>query len=556
MSDTKLDDIGDEAVSNDSGNPSLADAIAIRFGRRDLLLGALSAGLAGALPAGGAEAADDGKSTFDFHEIEAKVSASHEVSDGYEVQVLLRWGDPLFPDMPAFDPLALTPAEQTRRFGYNNDFVGYLPVDGSSRHGLLVVNHEYTNEELMFPGVPEQSSTGFEETTKRMVAVEMAAHGGSVVEIRREGELWAPVLGSRYTRRITAETPMELTGPAAGSPRLATSADPAGRRVLGMINNCSGGVTPWGTWLSGEENIHYYFEGRVPPEHREFANHRRYGLPMPVFAWHRHHTRFVVPKEPHEPNRFGWVVEIDPFDPTSTPKKRTALGRMKHEGAAGALTADGRYVVFLGDDERFEYVYRFVTSQKVDRANPAANRDILDVGTLSVARYDADGTGRWLPLVHGTGPLTEQNGFASQADVLIETRRAADLLGATKMDRPEDIEANPKTGRVYVMLTNNSQRKPEQVGGPHPRAKNEHGHVVELIPPGVQTTLTPGQENRPGYMPLEDYADAVFAQFQQQPTPREILVDQSRFLRDAEREGRYDDTFRKLNEQARAARAA
>ena len=480
-----MNDPIDDDASNDSTNPSLADAIAARFGRRDFLQGVLAAGLVSTLPTDAAKAMDNTNSAFGFSEIEAKVSASHEVSAGYEVQVLLRWGDPLFPDMPAFDPLELSPQGQTRRFGYNNDFVGYLPVEGSSRHGLLVVNHEYTNEELMFPGVPEQSSTGFEETTKRMVAIEMAAHGGSVVEIKREGARWEPVLGSRYTRRITAETPMELTGPAAGSPRLATSADPAGRHVLGMINNCSGGVTPWGTWLSGEENIHYYFEGRVPPEHREFANHRRYGLPLPVFAWHRHHARFVVPKEPHEPNRFGWVVEIDPFDATSTPKKRTALGRMKHEGAAGALTADGRYVVYLGDDERFEYVYRFVTSATVDRQNPAANRDILDSGTLAVARYDADGAGRWLPLVHGTGPLTEQNGFASQADVLIETRRAADLLGATKMDRPEDIEANPKTGRVYVMLTNNTRRKPDEVNAANPRPNNAFGHVVEMIPDGA-----------------------------------------------------------------------
>ena len=484
MSDGILDRDGDEEVSNHSANPTLAEAIEIRFGRRDLLRGGLAAGLAAALPASSAKAAGDDKFAFQFDEIEAKVSASHEVSQGYDVQILLRWGDALFADMPAFDPLTLSAADQARRFGYNNDFVGYLPIGGSSRHGLLVVNHEYTNEELMFPGIPEQSSTGFEETTKRMVAVEMAAHGGAVVEIRREDDGWRPVLGSRYTRRITAETPMELTGPAAGSPRLATSADPAGRRVLGMVNNCSGGVTPWGTWLSGEENFHYYFEGRVPPKDREAHNHGRYGLARPLFGWHRHHERFRIPGEPNEPNRFGWVVEIDPFDPSSTPKKRTALGRMKHEGAAGALTRDGRYVVYLGDDERFEYVYRFVTEAKVDLANAAANRDILDDGTLSVARYDADGTGRWLPLVHDTGPLKYENGFSSQADVLIETRRAADFLGATKMDRPEDIEANPKTGRVYVMLTNNSRRTIDQVNAANPRPNNAFGHVVEMIPDG------------------------------------------------------------------------
>jgi secreted PhoX family phosphatase len=474
---------GDDESSNRSSNPTLQDAMAIRFGRRGFLIGAAAGAAALALGEGASAAA--GSPAFTFEEIEATVSPSHAAPPGYDVQVLLRWGDPLFPDMPPFDPLAQSAADQERRFGYNNDYVGYLPIDGSSRHGLLVVNHEYTNEELMFPNMPEQSSEGdFAETTRRIAAIELAAHGGTVVEIRRGEAGWEPVLGSRYTRRITAETPMELTGPAAGSPRLATSADPDGRRVLGMVNNCSGGLTPWGTWLSGEENFHYYFEGRPAPEHREFGNHRRYGLAKAHYGWHRHHERFVIPREPNEPNRFGWVVEIDPFDPSSTPKKRTSLGRMKHEGAAGALTSDGRYTVYLGDDERFEYVYRFVTDAKVDVANPAANRDILDRGTLSVARYDADGSGRWLPLVQGEGPLTEANGFASQADVLIETRRAADLLGATKMDRPEDIEASPASGRVYVMLTNNSRRSVEQVNAANPRPNNAFGHVVEMIPDG------------------------------------------------------------------------
>nr|WP_166652432.1 PhoX family phosphatase [Enterovirga rhinocerotis] len=476
---------GDEAdaPANASSNATFEDILGQRVGRRGFLTGALLAAVGAGLPSEAEAAAEP---AFAFDEIEATVTADHAVADGYDARVLLRWGDPLFPDMTPFDPLRLTAEEQERRFGYNNDYVGYLPIDGSSRHGLLVVNHEYTNEELMFRGLGGEAKREdrLAKITPEMNSVQMAAHGGAVVEIRRSEQGWEPVLDSRFNRRITARTPMDITGPAAGSPRLSTSADPGGRRVLGMINNCSGGMTPWGTWLSGEENFHFYFDGRVAPDHREAANHRRYGLSRAHYAWSRLDPRFDVPTEPNEANRFGWVVEIDPLDPTSIPKKRTALGRMKHEGAAGAFTADGRYCVYLGDDERYEYVYRFVSEDRVDPKNPAANRDILDRGILSVARFDADGTGIWLPLVHGEGPLTEANGFASQADVLIDTRRAADLLGPTKMDRPEDIEANPRTGRVYVLMTNNSRRKAEEVNAANPRPLNAFGHIIEMIPDG------------------------------------------------------------------------
>ena len=478
---------------NPSDNPTLGEVVAARFRRRDVLKGALGvAAIAAtvsplALAVAERARAQNG-SRFVFKEVAAGVDEHHYVAEGYDAQVLIRWGDPVLPGAPAFDPYRQSAAAQKRQFGYNNDYLGYFPMPGAanpSRHGLLVVNHEYTNEELMFPELGRQDThaAGFAKMTKELVDIEMAAHGGSVIEIKRENGTWRVVEGSPYARRIDADTAMEITGPAAGHPRMRTAADPSGRRVHGMLNNCAGGRTPWGTWLTCEENFHGYFWGLLPDDHPEAENHKRYGVPGNWYAWGMWYDRFDVVKEPNEANRFGWVVEIDPMDPASTPKKRTALGRIKHEGAAGIVNRDGRYVIYTGDDERFEYVYRFVTEGRVDPANKAANADLLDAGTLSVARFNADGSVDWLPLVHGQGPLTAENGFHSQADVLIETRRAADLLGTTKMDRPEDVEANPITNRVYVILTNNNRRRADQVDAANPRPDNRFGHIIEMTPP-------------------------------------------------------------------------
>lgn len=492
VSRSKAFEEAENQSTNSSSNATMGDIISRRFARRDLLKGVLATTAIAAtvsplalLAARGAYAASTGR--FDFSEIAAGVDHTHHVAEGYDADILLRWGEPLFDDAPDFDPLNQTPQSQARQFGYNNDYLGYLSLDGAGDHGLLCVNHEYTNEELMFPGLGMQDGrdVNFAGMTKDLADIEMMAHGGTVVEIVRANGKWSFIKGSSYNRRITAETEMDITGPAAGHERMKTSADPSGTKVCGMLNNCAGGMTPWGTWVTCEENTNGYFWGELGDEHVNAAGFKRYGIPGKWYAWGKFHDRFDINKEPNEAHRFGWVVEIDPVDPSSMPKKRTALGRMKHEGAAMVVNKDGRVVVYMGDDERFDYVYRFVTAGTFNPDEPAANRDLLDSGMLSVARFNENGTMSWLPLVQGEGPLTADNGFASQGDVVIEARRAADLLGATKMDRPEDVEANPQTGKVYVMLTNNSKRKSNDLNPANPRPENRFGHIVELITPDM-----------------------------------------------------------------------
>ena len=465
--------------------PTFASIVEARLSRREALkaMGATTAVAAfgGALtvssePAG----ADAGGLTF--KELAKTNDSTHHVAEGYEVRVLIRWGDPVLPGAPRFDPANLTAAAQEKQFGYNCDFIGFLPIPmpgGDSRSGLLCVNHEYTIPDLMFPDYKA------DEATKEQVEVELAAHGHSVVEISNVSGVWELAPDSPRNRRLSMlSTVVAISGPAAGSDRLKTTSDPTGTQVIGTLNCCSGGTTPWGTILIGEENIHQYFSGD-PAKGPEAANHARLGIKgKPEYPWGRFFERFDVEKEPNEPNRFGWVVELDPFEPASTPTKRSALGRFKHEAATCVVNKDGRVVVYTGDDERFEHVYRFITQGRYRDDDRAANWGLLDTGILSVAKFDADGSLAWLPLIHGQGPLTEENGFKSQADVLIEARRAADLLGATRMDRPEDIETNPVTGRVYVILTNNAKREPDQVDAANPRGPNNYGHIVELAPPG------------------------------------------------------------------------
>ncbi|UFN50319.1 PhoX family phosphatase [Roseomonas sp. OT10] len=502
MPDTRIPASRPPEIEDIGSNPAPSDTIGEIIGRRlnrRAALGGLFGTAAAMLLAEGltdpaqaqrpaASGPSAGGSTLGFTGLPHAGGERDAVPEGYEIQTVLRWGDPILGDAPAFDPHRQNAESQAQQFGYNNDYLDFFPLpkgERSGTHGLLVVNHEYTNTNLMFPGIGEGAGARL-RTTREQALTEIAAHGLSVVEVSLRDGQWTYHRDSRWNRRITGTTPMRVSGPAAGHPRLRTSADPTGRYVLGTLNNCAGGNTPWGTVLTAEENFNQYFGGEAAETGTQRETYRRYGIARDaVYAWGRHVERFDLDKEPNEPNRFGWIVEFDPYDPDAVPVKRTALGRFKHEGCTHAISADGRVVIYSGDDERFDYVYKFVTARPWDPQDLAANRDLLDEGTLYVARFHDDGRMEWLPLVHGQGPLTEANGFAGQAEVLIETRRAADLLGATPMDRPEDVEANPVNGRVYVMLTNNTSRRADRLDAVNPRAANAHGHVVEMIPPVV-----------------------------------------------------------------------
>ena len=474
-------------VSNDSGNSSFAE---VCLARRRLLQGggaAIATSIVG-IPmsltflADRATAADPAHSAAPgFASIAVSAEDTVRLPPGYIASVLYAWGDPVS-DGPAFKPDAANTAdEQALQAGMHHDGMHFFPFwefggvapAASSEHGLLAVNHEYTDDGLLH-------TDGMKTWTAEKVRKSQAAHGVSIVEIRKRDNEWRVVRPSRYGRRITANTPIALTGPAAGAPLMRTGQDPEGRTVRGTVNNCAMGVTPWGTYLTCEENWNGYFAntGGTPTDLE-----KRYGIDNrgAGYRWHEHDQRFNTSLQPNEPHRFGWVVEIDPFDPTGMPVKHTALGRIKHEGATTTMAADNRVVVYMGDDERFEYIYKFVSSKPCDPLDPAANRRVLDEGTLYVARFDADGSGAWLPLVHGKNGLTAANGFADQAEVLIKTRLAADKVGATKMDRPEWIAIHPRSKEVYCTLTNNSQRgaagKPA-TDAANPRPANIFGHII------------------------------------------------------------------------------
>ena len=479
-----MSQIDDGIVSNHSSNPTFEEITRARFSRRGVIKGGLAAVagasaltgadvLSRALPVsasggyGGGDGHHDGSPhapLLGFEGIDVSSVDTVTIAPGYTATVLIAWGDPVS-DGPAFQHDASNSAEdQARQWGMHNDGVVYFPINGSKR-GLIVQNHEYTDDVLLF-------TDGNANWTAEKTAKSQNAHGVGIIEVRDRGPHgWEVVRPSAYARRITAQTPIAISGPAAGHDLLVTSADPSGASVLGTINNCAMGYTPWGTYLACEENFNGYFRKTAAANQIE----GRYGINASGagYLWHTTDTRFNVDVEPNEPNRFGWVVEIDPFQPDSTPIKRTALGRLKHEGAWVQEARDGRVVVYMGDDQQNEYIYRYVSA---DTWKQMLRQGVspLDEGTLYVARFDADGTGEWLPLTPDNPALA---GW-SLADITINTRTAADLAGATKMDRPEWIDTYPDSLMAVATLTNNSSRTAANVDAANPRPSNVYGHII------------------------------------------------------------------------------
>lgn len=487
----------DELVSNGSSNNAFSELIESRASRRQVLAGGASLGAAGLFTGFFAPLAEAAKppalpkkaTALGFKSAPFSMADSVSIPEGYSGQVINAWGEPvgIKGQLPAFKQDASnSAAEQTVQTGMHHDGMRFFPLplgSTSSKHGLLCTNHEYVDPGLL---TPDGNKTMDEAKLKKA----LAAVGVSVVEVamQKDGG-WQVIRPSQYARRITAETPIAISGPAAGHALLQTEADPSGREVLGTLQNCANGWTPWGTYLTCEENFDLHFVDNSQKSDQDF-NVSRYGVGAEekIYKWADVDFRWDRQINPNEINRFGWVVEIDPYDPKAKPVKRTALGRFKHEGATPALTKDGRLAIYMGDDQRFEYIYKFVSKNKVNVKNRKANRDLLDEGVLYVARFNADGSGQWLELTHGKNGLDESKGFANQAELLIKTRLAADVVGATKMDRPEWIAVNPHNqGELYCTLTNNKDRgaagKPG-VDAANPRKNNLFGHIMHWLEAG------------------------------------------------------------------------
>ncbi|QTP56180.1 PhoX family phosphatase [Billgrantia sulfidoxydans] len=492
---------GDEPASNTSPTPYFGDVLDARMSRRTLLRGSLAAAVAGAmassLPFGRALAAGSAAPSLGFQAIPVSTADSVVVPAGYRVQTFIPWGTPISGSLPTFS-LEASGEDQAHQVGSHHDGMHFFPLEDSSRDGLLVLNHEYVEPRFLHAAAQGLAldSEGFpqHEDGSRdadQVRKELNAHGVSVVRVRQADDGQWQVVEDERNRRITGLTPMRLAGPVAGTEHVVTKYSPDGSMTRGTLNNCSHGVTPWNTYLAAEENWSGYFANEDTEIDRRQA---RFGIQTRSegrYQWHRAEggadefvrfdatSRGASPREDYrnEPHTFGYMTEIDPHDPDSTPVKRTHLGRFAHEGVIFAPAVEGQPVVcYSGDDARFEYIYKFVSARPYQAAN--ADGSLLDEGTLYVARFNDDGSGEWLALAPGENGLTPGNGFADLADILVNTRSAADQVGATKMDRPEWGAVDPATGQVYFTLTNNTRRSEEQRNAANPRAENHFGHII------------------------------------------------------------------------------
>lgn len=489
--DTDTDTDPDARSSNPSSNRAFTEVLGARISRRSVLGGSIGAAVgflggmalledaatAATSPAHGNGNGNGRGRLLGFGAVPVSADDAFVVPPGYTAEVLVPWGTPLQGSGPAWKPDGSnTAAEQEQQVGSHHDGMHFFPLEHDrrgTRRGLLAINHEYVDQIIAYPD-------GGAVVTPDKVAKALAAHGVTIVEIALVDGSWQRQ-DSPYNRRVTGATPVGFAGPVpADHPALQANEAP-----LGTLNDCAHGVTPWGTYLACEENWNGYF-GTTVADFAPTAAEARYGLDAvgAGYRWYEVDPRFDLVANRNEPNRFGWVVEIDPFDPASTPVKRTALGRLKHEGA-WVTESRNRVVVYMGDDQDKEYIYKFVGREPWRRAQ-SRGRSPLDDGTLYVARFNDDGSGDWVPLVHGAGNITVGNGFADQADVLLRTREAADVVGATKLDRPEWIAEHPGTGDLYVTLTNGSSG----TNAPNPRLPNPYGHILRWTERGGDKTGT------------------------------------------------------------------
>lgn len=479
--DLSFDEI-DELISPRAEETDFDRVVDKALSRRGFLGGVMTFGLGSFLVGTtaltrDAQAAGHGShDRFGFSQIAANSEDTITVPEGFEWEQVVTWGDPLFSATPAFDEATRgTAASQAGAFGDNNDGMSIFTKDGRT---VMAINNEYTNRKILWGNNPDGKWVSDDDVEKGMMA-----HGVSVFEVARDDAgKWQVVVDSDLNRRITPQTDMALTGPAAGHDLLKTDADPSGTVSKGTWNNCGNGETPWGTYLTCEENFNGYFSA-ADEAHEVSEELKRYGVSSKDwgYGWAKVDARFDVAQNPNEPNRAGYIVEIDPFDPTSTPKKRTALGRFKHENAAVVLAPNGKAVVYLGDDERGEFLYKFVSHGTYSAGGD--NSDLLENGDLFVAKFYDDLRGEWLALTPETTGMTD-------AEIRIHTRQAASSVGATTMDRPEWVAVNPTKAEAYVALTNNKNRgvKPNAGGddtsanGPNPRVENHYGQIARWMP--------------------------------------------------------------------------